>query len=247
MFDSYSPLLRPTAVVFALCSGGVAQGEVIIGSLTAQTDTPGSFAANTSANVVGQSFTAPENGLDFTLTTFSIVQGSGGFNALDGASGSSGSVYLNLYTDLDGELNNGSASRALIASSTNTVDHAAASPGDTLEWTFSGPELLPGTEYIVAFSGTAGDGDFFALSVKRPETNDGGTGGGPERENYYDGGAAIEVLNFGNPDSIGKIDDSYSGPRDVLFEAVLVPEPGTVSLSAFGAALILIRSRRSLR
>jgi len=237
-------IIPSTAAATALALAGFAQGETIIGSLTALTDTPGSFSANTSANVVGQAFTTPASGDEFALTSFSLVRGSAGFNALDSAAGSNTQVYLNIYTDTDSELNNGSASRTLVASSTNTVDQANASPGDILEWDFSGVELDPNTLYLAVLSGTNADGDFFAASLKRPETNNGNTGGGPEREDYYADGAAIEVLDFGNPDSIGLTDDPYSGPRDLQFEAVLVPEPGTLSLAAIGGALVMARQRR---
>lgn len=246
-------IVAPVFTAAALAAIGPAQAaELTIGSLVAQTDQAGSFAAGSSARLYGQTFTTPGAGSPLNLTTFSVIRGGGAFGLVDGAAGSQDAIFLNLYTDADGDIADNNANgvdRVFIASSINSVDHLNAANGDVLVWDFGGFELLPDTKYFAQFSGTNADGDFFRASFREPvAAATTPLAQVPALENYYDGGAQLFVE--GNLNGAGlvidEINDADSGPRDILFEAVLVvPEPGSTTLAAMGLALLCSRRRRS--
>jgi len=238
MLSSPRQIAHAVAVAAVTVVAGFAQGEVILGSLDPKIVDPFGYAANSSGSTVGQTFITPTSGADFKLSEFTFQRGAGGFFNLDGATGTQDAIYLNIYIDNDGDLNTGS--RTFVASSTNTADHDNSSPGDALQWAFDDVQLAPNTKYWAVLSGTTSDGDFFAASLKRPETNDNTAAA----ENFFEGGAQVYVPTFGPTDVIEEQDDSFSGPRDLLFEAVLVPEPGSLSLVTLGGWAVLARRRQ---
>lgn len=203
----------------AVAAAGPAQSAIIFGSLTT-TGTVGSPGAN----INGQTFTTLPAQTDLNLDTVTFKKGANGFVPLGtGADGSA--VFLNIYTDADGVLNSGP--RQLIGASTNSVDYNAAAVGDDLVFELGGLTLLPGTKYFASFSATQATGGFVTMSVQWP------VGLGSE-QNYYADGAFVQ--NAG-----GTISESPG--RDVFFEAVLVPEPGSLGLAAAGLALVARRRR----
>ncbi|MEM6331876.1 MAG: PEP-CTERM sorting domain-containing protein [Planctomycetota bacterium] len=245
----------PACAAAAFAFSGPAQADVIIGSLVAQTDQAGSFAAGSSARLYGQTFTTPASTDNLVLTTFSVLRGGGAFGLVNNATASQDAIFLNLYTDGDGDIADNNAAgidRVFVASSTNSVDHLNATIGDVLVWDFGGLLLEPDTKYFAQFSGTNADGDFVRVSFQEPvAAANAPVDQIPALENYYDGGAQLFVEGALNGPGlvIDEINDPDSGPRDILFEAVLgpVPEPSSLSLAAVGLALALRRGRASHR
>lgn len=128
-----------------------------------------------------------------------------------------GDVYLNIYSTLDS-----GALSGFVGSSTNVIDWNTISPGEAAVFTFDNLTLDSDTKYFAALSTTNTTGSIVSTRLR-------GQGGNP----YLNGGA---VLNNG-----GTITEAAN--NDTKFEAVFIPEPGSLTLGLLGVGLMAFRRR----
>ena len=203
--------------------------------------------ANTGTGDFGQAFVLNADGdSDFAAPAYTLDSATF-FRGSD--QGGSSTLYLDVYqNDGAGESATFSSSGApadvsYLGSSTNFVNHDAASQGNALNFTFSGITLDPETKYYLVFSSDAGAGNLVGTSTRQFGANSG--------FNYVNiddvdtapllgGNEAGDTGDSSTPDSNGFVANEHQFTATVT----AVPEPASAFAVVGGLALLAARRRR---